>query len=253
MKKIFLLITGFVCVSLYAQENKTMLIKFEHRQEIDPKSVTVNGVSGKEVEKEQIKFANEIANEILDYQLTLNQNESYYEFLPKISNNQDGSITTYGDDGEMLYKNLRENFSIKTVSFPKKFLIRDSLRNYNWQILNETKEICGQQTQKAISELGDSIKIEAWFSPKLNYKNGPDLYEGLPGLILKVNKTAESKIEGWSKEKIICTTIEIIKEKKSFKKPNKGKVVTPKEYDDICDEFEAKYLENNNNGVEVSM
>ena len=105
MKKIFLLIIGFVCVSLYAQENKTMLIKFEHRQEIDPKSVTVNGVSGKEVEKEQIKFANEIANEILDYQLTLNQNESYYEFLPKISNNQDGSITTYGDDGEMLYKN----------------------------------------------------------------------------------------------------------------------------------------------------
>ncbi|WP_334124773.1 hypothetical protein [Empedobacter brevis] len=143
MKKIFLLIIGFVCVSLFAQENKTMLIKFEHRQEIDPKSVKVNGVSGKEVEKEQIEFANEIANQILNYQLTLNQNESYYEFLPKISNNQDGSITTYGDDGEILYKNLRENFSIKTVSFPKKFLIRDSLRNYNWQILNETKEICG--------------------------------------------------------------------------------------------------------------
>jgi len=29
--------------------------------------------------------------------------------------------------------------------------------------------------------------------------------------------------------------------------------VTPKEYDDICDEFEAKYVDNNNNGVEVSM
>lgn len=253
MKKIFLLTTAFVCISLFAQKNKTMLIKYEQREEIDPKSVTVNGVSEKDIEKEQIEFANEIANTILDYQLTLNQNESYYEFSPKVSNNQDGSITTYGDDGEVLYKNLLENLSIKTVSFPKKFSIRDTLKNYNWKILDDTKEICGQQTQKAISELGDSIKIEAWFSPKLNYKNGPDLYDGLPGLILEINQKTESDIDGWSKQSITCTAIEIIKDKKSFKRPNKGKVVTPKEYDDILDEFHAKYLENTTKGVEKSM
>ena len=64
---------------------------------------------------------------------------------------------------------------------------------YEWEILNETKEIDGFLCYKAITvktiknPSGNfSSPVVAWFCPKLSYSAGPLDFNGLPGLILQV-------------------------------------------------------------------
>ncbi len=134
----------------------------------------------------------------------------------------------------------------------KNFLIKDTLTTYNWKMLNETKMIgnylCFKaeatvkgsemslnfgRNQRNQSENKDDkietkereIVIVAWYTPEIPVNNGPADYWGLPGLIVEVNADRSSlslvKVELNPKEKI------------QIKEPDKGKVVSKKEYDEI--------------------
>lgn len=252
IKYFTLLLFGIIYSNLNAQTTELLKVSYENREEVDPKFITMNGVPEHKIEQEQIEFAEEIANEIYDYQLTTNENESIFEFIPKIDNNQDGIIMSNSEDGEVLYKNLNEYISLETRSVPKKFLLKDTLKDYNWKFTEESKEICGYKANKGISEIGDSIKIEAWYSPEIKIKNGPSFYQGLPGLILEIAETSNTKSEGLNKQFFKCVAVERSNSKNTIKRPNKGKVVSSQEYQIIWNKYKESYRENYNQGVDTS-
>lgn len=134
----------------------------------------------------------------------------------------------------------------------KNFLIKDSLTTYNWKMINESKLIGNYLCFKAEATVKGSemamnfgrnqrnqsenkedkietkereIVIEAWYTPEIPVNNGPADYWGLPGLIVEVKADRSTlslvKVELNPKEKIV------------IKVPEKGKVVTKKEYDEI--------------------
>lgn len=68
----------------------------------------------------------------------------------------------------------------------KLFYGKDSLQNWNWQILEETKIIDGFNCKRAKSNwLG--FEFNAWFTNDIGVAIGPEKFDGLPGLILYVS------------------------------------------------------------------
>lgn len=171
------------------------------------------------------------------------------------------------------YKNVKDKEILQDQEFfGKQFLIKDSLPNLEWEMGSETKQI-GQYTcfkatavkkvdefdwssmrrkpkkeeddKKADStntaekdsaeekssnpmdeiEVPKEIVVTAWYTPQIPVNNGPGEYWGLPGLILEVSADRTT---------MLCTKIVLNPDdKEEIKKPEKGKEVTRKEYNDI--------------------
>ncbi len=80
----------------------------------------------------------------------------------------------------------------------------------------------------AMFEKPDEIEVVAWFTPEIPVQHGPDVYGGLPGLILEIN--AGNTI-------LLCSQITINPEDREEIKPaKKGKEVTQADYDVILKE-----------------
>lgn len=73
-----------------------------------------------------------------------------------------------------------------TTMYGEKLHVERPLPVYDWTITNETAVIAGMLCKKATATLPSQSAIEAWFTDEVALANGPAIYHGLPGLILKV-------------------------------------------------------------------
>lgn len=85
----------------------------------------------------------------------------------------------------------------KTTNFnysdKNNYIITDRLAKMNnWEITDETEMFMGYNCQKATISYKQE-KYTAWFTKQLPYKSGPDVFRGLPGLILKVSNPSGNK------------------------------------------------------------
>lgn len=157
--------------------------------------------------------------------------------------------------------------------FGKIFLIKDSLPQLEWKLLGESKQIGQYTCFKATAtktndeldfmsmrrrnreddnkkedekkegeastdstktdsattiedfEVPKVVEVTAWYTPQIPVSTGPGEYHGLPGLILEV--TAGRTI-------MLCTKITMNpQDRAEIVRPEKGKVVNRKEYNDI--------------------
>lgn len=158
------------------------------------------------------------------------------------------------------YKNIQTKTSTKENEFSgKKFLVKDDLVTYEWEMEQETKMIgnylCFKATteierqarpeiqigrrspeereeqekkMKELENIMEVIAVTAWYTMDIPVSNGPGDYWGLPGLILEVDA---------GDTKILCTKVVLNpKEKTDISEPKKGKITTQKEYDQIVEE-----------------
>ena len=193
-----------------------------------------------------------------EFVLTFNQGESLYKEEEKLEAPGQGGmrIGMMSSSGGPQYKSIKEQKLLQEQEFfGKKFLITDSLPELEWELTSETKNI-GQYTcfkatavRKMSGELinrfgppprkeeenGDAdeeslkeVVVTAWYTPQIPVNTGPDVYWGLPGLILEVNADRTT---------ILCSKIVINpSEKEEIKVPSKGKKVSQSEYDAIVSE-----------------
>ncbi|MEC3907650.1 GLPGLI family protein [Tamlana sp. 2201CG12-4] len=172
-----------------------------------------------------------------------------------------GMMNTTGGDQ---YKNVKTQQVLQQQElFGKQFLIKDSLQQLDWKLTGETKNIGKYTCFKAValkkktgfdfSSFGrrnnnqkpkDSaqtkvdessektptppvpdIIVTAWYTPQIPVNQGPDVYWGLPGLILEISADRTT---------MLCSKIVLNpNDKDKIKAPSKGKEVTQKEYDDL--------------------
>lgn len=171
--------------------------------------------------------------------------------------NQSGVIIQLSGAGggtDVLYKNISEKrFANKTEVMGKRFLIKDALEDYTWELTSETKNIgiytCYKATRKKEEEYTKfnfeggketeeqatrTVETIAWYTPQIPVSNGPEKYWGLPGLILEIKE---------GKQTIVCTEIVLNpSEKVVIKEPTKGKKVTQKKYDAIMDKKQKEMM-----------
>lgn len=167
--------------------------------------------------------------------------------------------------GSIYYKNTKENrFTNQTEIMGKRFLVKDSLPNYEWQMTSETKNIGNYTCYKATftrdvenvtmsmvngesKEVKETVSVTttAWYTPQVPVSNGPDDYQGLPGLILEINDGTTT---------MVCTEIILNpSEKIKIEEPEKGKIVSQAEYEKISREKSREMMEKfkSRNGVEL--
>lgn len=200
------------------------------------------------------------------YILTFNTTESLYveEEELELNEEQNRMAMMMGSfvPGKQ-YKNLGSNAYLEEREFfGKPFLIKDSISNLNWKLEKESKQI-GQYTvfkATAIKQLPESeiisfrrkpasiedsipqeeklinVVVTAWYTPMIPVKNGPDQFQGLPGLILELN---------YYRTTILCSKIVLNKQKPEEIKPlSKGKEVGREEFNAIVEEKTQEMREN---------
>ena len=189
------------------------------------------------------------------YKLEFSATESIFneiKELEKPNPKTAGVFVSVSFNKGVFYKNLKDKSSIEeNLSLDQKnFRIQSKLVNYEWKIGSETKKIgnynCikavgvirvtteqldkfnkNKSNKKSISGFLDTPEpkdevVTAWFTPEIPVGNGPDKYDGLPGLILEL--TTKKNI-------FICSKIIINPTKKIvIDAPTNGKLVTYLEY-----------------------
>ncbi|APZ46301.1 GLPGLI family protein [Polaribacter reichenbachii] len=175
---------------------------------------------------------------------------------PQVGGNQIVVMSFGGSgSGSVYYKNIQEKRYVNQTEIQgKRFLIKDSLPNYNWQLTSETKNIGNYTCYKAIytreqestsmsfingetkeEKKTETIVTTAWYTQQVPISNGPDDYQGLPGLILEIND---------GKRMIVCTEIVLNpSEEINLQEPEKGKVVDQKKFDEIQEQKSKEMME----------
>lgn len=210
------------------------------------------------------------------YVLNFNKTESIYEEPQKLEapGASSGGVvikTASASDGK-IYKNIKSKMMLSEEDFfGKEFLITDSLSNWNWQLMNETKKIGNYTCYKAVSvipvtkedmEEYEKMKkkksegatqlftvsepkertITVWYTPEIPISQGPGEYWGLPGLIMEVNDATTV---------VLCSKIILNpKDKITIKVPKSGKKVTKKEYD-ILIEKQMEQMKDSKGNIQI--
>src|SRR5690606_5277328 len=183
---------------------------------------------------------------VSNFELLIDNNESFYNHIPKISNEQvEGNMfnisASFSADANPIYIDTQNETFIEQAEIANQaYLIKDDLPNINWKISKETKEIAGFPVLRAVAFLNDEFntKILAWYSPKLTYKTGPEKFWGLPGLILSL-ETSITHSNG-NQEEMEYVAVKVGKTNKSTKIPNQGKKVNLEEFNTIRADFLSK-------------
>ncbi|MCW4468749.1 GLPGLI family protein [Flavobacterium sp. MFBS3-15] len=243
MKKLLLCCTIMATVYLYAQDFKGIAVyesvstlkNLESRiSKLDPAmQARMKEALSKPVERQ--------------FTLYFDKTVSVYEENQKLDIKSAGyGRTTANLVTGKTYRDLKAKVTIEEKEvFGKEFLVTDSLKMREWQLVNETKKIgnytcykaaytikrpsrTGPENEKATDLLGslpDEMVVTAWYAPEIPVSHGPDNYWGLPGMILCISTDNMN---------ILCSKLVLNPaEGVDLKVPNKGEKVTKKEFMDI--------------------
>ncbi len=183
------------------------------------------------------------------FELIIDGKLSEFKEVEKLITSQEGERPPATIASEDYYIDLNQNLYFYKWNFNnKEFIISDTLQILDWKLQKETKELLGISLRKATFELDDD-KITAWYAPKLPYKIGPELYCGLPGLILEIEIRGISSENAIWTDRFVAQNLEILNDQYKIKFP-KGKIISEEESDKIFDESSKKMTEMYGGGVD---
>lgn len=97
-------------------------------------------------------------------------------------------LTESPASANIIYNDLTNNTSISAKQvFDESFLIKDSLRKYQWHITKDSRKIAGFDCKRAFTIIMDSIYVAAFYTDEIVPSSGPESFQGLPGMILGVS------------------------------------------------------------------
>lgn len=112
--------------------------------------------------------------------------------------------------------------------FEQKYLVQDSMRVLEWKIEDEVRTIANFKCRKAVAKICDSVYVVAFYTEDILVSGGPEMFSGLPGMILEI--AIPRLYTTW-----VATKVEIYTPKtEELKIPEKGKKVNQQElYTDL--------------------
>ena len=118
------------------------------------------------------------------YHLYFNNQKTMYKLGVENTNNK----YVWGrkpSEADIVVRDVAANtVSIQRDVFEQTYLIKDSARNLQWRITNETRTIAGFECRKAVTIICDSVYVVAFYTDEIAVSSGPESFGGLPGMIL---------------------------------------------------------------------
>ena len=199
-----------------------------------------------------------MSEEIKDYEFIYSNQEATYQLVEKISNEQtegssfSSSISLGGGESYLRYTNYRTGTHYRKANVRgKETYIKGDLRDFDWVLTRETKNILGIAVRKATYNDGETKAI-AWYTPEIPYKAGPLDISGLPGLILEYERLWDGP-NGINSEIIFAQEIEFINANTvKITQPKDSKSISQEEYNIFYDEQQQRLKEMLSQGVDTS-
>ncbi len=127
-------------------------------------------------------------------------------------------------ESNTIYTDLTEGtITMDKDAMGEQFLIKDNLRQAKWKITEETRDILGYTCRRANGLVSDSVYVVAFYADDIRVSGGPELFSGLPGMILQLNIPHENV--SWTATKITLGT-----PAKAITPPQKGKAIDTKQF-----------------------
>ena len=202
------------------------------------------------------------------YTLTFNKTtSSFRENVQLEGQGASGTSWSRSNGQGSIYKNISDKNMVEDIEmFSKRFLVSEKMEPLQWEMGMETKKIWNYTCYKATlvkedtkvdwgaifsrrrnNKKKDSTKtsenmpekkmltVTAWYTPQIPVSTGPDVYWGLPGLILELNA---------GRTTMLCTEVSINSDGVlEIEEPKKGKKVTRVAYTKIVKEKTAEIKE----------
>lgn len=178
------------------------------------------------------------------FTLKISNNTALYEEVAKINNSQQEAeiYMVGGSENPKVFTDYNQRKQIEELGIEgRKYLVTDSILNYNWKIFSkQSEELNGYNVRYATLELDENVFIEAWYSTELPFKFGPNLFGGLPGLILKMRTSYKDQPGNYQ----LIEAVKITKnENLKIKIPEKGKVISRDEFKELMSEYSKRVKE----------
>lgn len=144
---------------------------------------------------------------------TLYYNGSEYAFSQAAFPEDGTSFTLEGNNSVYFNRQNNQEISLERI-IDKLFVVTDTIARYDWEIkYDESGEVLGKHCTKAVL-VGDK-DVTAWFCDEIPVQVGPWGYNGLPGLILRL-ETSTSIYE--------ATDVTAAPESMEITVPEKGRI-----------------------------
>lgn len=147
-------------------------------------------------------------NTIFEFELLAVNGRSMYEFKRTRLKNDLEKESTIKLTTQNVYKDLNASEFIILPDAPNGEGAKDNFSNtFNWKFLEGSRQIGRFTCKKAVSQNYPDVVV--WYCPDFPTVDGPDIYGGLPGLVLRVERkgfsieATEVKIMKQTSEKII--------------------------------------------------
>ncbi|BDD11079.1 GLPGLI family protein [Fulvitalea axinellae] len=220
---VLILFSAFLSLKATAQ---TISVKYQRTQKLNIESASMDDRTKEKLMKRLNKGA--------EFELTVSRMRTLYKEAPRkeeeeVLHEEGGGprmrIRMSGSR-DTLYTNLAsKQYTNKVGFFGKDFLIEDQLPKYDWKITTEKKKIGKYDCVKATA-MDDDKELVAWYTEAIPLGAGPDIFGGLPGLILELER---------GRTKYIGLEISIGKENTDLIEPSKGKPINQKDFDKMRD------------------
>ncbi len=139
------------------------------------------------------------------YALDFSPQRAYYHpykhLTPQTKSRRPQRIIVMSNAGKTeVFTDLLRRQWVKIIDKEELYYIADSLIQINWQLLPERRQVGQFLTFKARGRVVDvqcppddsglckidTVEVVAWYTPQIPVTFGPDIYGGLPGLILEL-------------------------------------------------------------------
>lgn len=152
------------------------------------------------------------------FDLFFTQSKSLYKPGREVDNNPKMWYATPPDMESIVYTDTKAGMvKAQKQVYEEKFFLQDSMRRLKWKVYDEIRTIANYKCRKAVSIICDSVYVVAFYTEDIPVSSGPEMFSGLPGLILELAVPRLNTT--W-----VATKVELITPKETdFEVPEKGK------------------------------
>ncbi len=182
MKRVFILIFAVTYIHSFAQTQFITKGRIVFERTVNQHKPFEEEGGENEWWKEMMKTFPKLVKD--QYELKFNETRSVYKLEKENTDNKYMWGSKPSETDNVINDLSNQTTTIQREIFENTYLIKDTLRNLEWRITQETREIAGFECKKAVTKICDSVVVVAFYSDQIPVSAGPESMGGLPGMIL---------------------------------------------------------------------